>query len=104
MNNYVLGLELLTIGMGTVFLSLYLLSVFLHFSGKFFGPESKNKNQNSKKVTETILKKETTLNESSQNISPKKVAAVTAVVYEMLKEENNYRILSIKKRNQIWKR
>jgi len=107
MNNYVLGLELLVIGMGTVFLSLYLLSVFLHFSGKLFGPDSKDKEKNKKTVgnLKSAAENEAVqLDESEQGISPKKVAAVTAVVYEMLNDQKNYKIISIQKSNQNWKR
>ena len=106
MNNYVLGLELLVIGMGTVFLSLYLLSVFLHFSGKLFGPESeKKKSKKTAKVTKAVVEKEEAqIDETKEGISPKKVAAVTAAVYEMLNDRKNYRIISIQKSNQNWKR
>jgi sodium pump decarboxylase gamma subunit len=110
MNNYVLGLELLIIGMGTVFLSLYLLSVFLHFSGKLFGPESgsKKKSKNQVKQKREISKAE---NKSAaetaaaeEGVSPQKIAAVTAAIYESLNDQKNYRIISIQKSNQNWKR
>ncbi|RAK03919.1 sodium pump decarboxylase gamma subunit [Halanaerobium saccharolyticum] len=107
MNNYVLGLELLVIGMGTVFLSLYLLSVFLHFSGKLFGPDSKDKKKNKKTVKNSksaAENKAVQLDESEQGISPKKVAAVTAAISEMLNNQKNYKIISIQKSNQNWKR
>lgn len=103
MNNYVLGLELLIIGMGTVFLSLYLLSVFLHFSGKLFGPESKDKNKSKKKaeILEAAAEKEIKKTDAvEKEISPKKIAAVTAAIYESLNDQNNYRIISIQKSNQ----
>ncbi|MFP4372058.1 MAG: OadG family transporter subunit [Halanaerobium sp.] len=107
MNNYVLGLELLIIGMGTVFLSLYLLSVFLYFSGKLFGPESENKKK-AKKAAETskaeLEKKDNQIDKLEQGFSSKKAAAVTAAVYEMLNDQKNYRIISIQKSNQNWKR
>jgi len=107
MNNYVLGLELLVIGMGTVFLSLYLLSVFLHFSGKLFGPDSKDKKKNKKTVENSksaAENKAVLFDESEKGISPKKVAAVTAAVYEMLNDQKNYKIISIQKSNKNWKR
>lgn len=106
MNNYVLGLELLIIGMGTVFLSLYLLSIFLHFSGKLFGPESKKKkSKKSAEISKAVKEqKEVEIDESNQGITRKKAAAVTAAVYEMLNDENKYRIISIQKSNQNWKR
>ncbi len=111
MNNYVLGLELLIIGMGTVFLSLYLLSVFLHFSGKLFGPETK-----AKKKSKDQLKQKREISEAENNaaqeakeaaaegVSPQKIAAVTAAIYESLNDQKNYRIISIQKSNQNWKR
>ncbi|CCU80222.1 hypothetical protein HSACCH_01942 [Halanaerobium saccharolyticum subsp. saccharolyticum DSM 6643] len=107
MNNYVLGLELLVIGMGTVFLSLYLLSVFLHFSGKLFGPDSEDKKKNKKavEISKTAAENEAEqLIESEQGISTKKAAAITAAVYEMLSDHKSYRIISIQKSNQNWKR
>jgi len=103
MNNYVLGLELLIIGMGTVFLSLYLLSVFLHFSGKLFGPDSKKKKVNKTEKTDIVPKNQKEEIEEA-GISPKKIAAVTAAVYESLNDQKNYRIISIQKSNQNWKR
>jgi sodium pump decarboxylase gamma subunit len=105
MNNYVLGLELLIIGMGTVFLSLYLLSVFLHFSGKLFGPDSKDKKKKEVKTKKVdIVEKNKEQEIEKEGVSPKKVAAVTAAVYEMLNDQKNYRIISIQKSNQNWKR
>lgn len=106
MNDYVLGLELLIIGMGTVFLSLYLLSVFLYFSGKLFGPESKEKKQKAVKTekVEVAEKNQETEEEIETGIPAKKVAAVSAAVYEILNDQKNYRIISIQKGNQNWKR
>ena len=110
MNNYVLGLELLIIGMGTVFLSLYLLSVFLHFSGRLFGPETKAKKKNKiqtgnkKEISKTKVEKEAETVAAAEGVSPPKVAAVTAAIYESLNDQKNYRIISIQKSNQNWKR
>jgi len=106
MNNYVLGLELLIIGMGTVFLSLYLLSVFLYFSGKLFGPENKKKKQTEVKTekVEIAEKNRETEAEMQTGVSAKKVAAVSAAVYELLNDQKKYRIISIQKSNQNWKR
>jgi len=103
MNNYVLGLELLIIGMGTVFLSLYLLSVFLHFSGRLFGPETKAKKKNKTEKIDIVPKNQEDEIED-EGISPKKIAAVTAAIYESLNDQKNYRIISIQKSNQNWKR
>jgi len=108
MNNYVLGLELLIIGMGTVFLSLYLLSVFLHFSGRLFGPESKDKKKSKKQIEKkkeiTKVEKEAETAAAAEGVSPQKIAAVTAAIYESLNDQKNYRIISIQKSNQNWKR
>jgi len=109
MNNYVLGLELLIIGMGTVFLSLYLLSVFLHFSGRLFGPETKAKKKNKiqtgneKEISKTKVENEAE-KAAAEGVSPQKIAAVTAAIYESLNDQKNYRIISIQKSNQNWKR
>lgn len=100
MNNYVLGLELLIIGMGTVFLSLYLLSVFLHFSGKLFGPENKARKTTKK---HSVQKKEAE-KAAVKGISPQKLAAVTAAIYESLSDQKKYRVISIQKSNRNWKR
>lgn len=105
MNNYLIGLELLVIGMGTVFLSLYLLSLFLYFSGKVFASTAKDKKEsrviNKKDFrTEEGAKK---LAEKSSKISPKKAAAVSAAIYECLDNSKSYKIISIKKNNKNWK-
>jgi sodium pump decarboxylase gamma subunit len=104
MNNYVLGLELLIIGMGTVFLSLYLLSVFLHFSGRLFGPESGSKKKSKNKVKQKREISEAEKAAAEEGVSPQKIAAVTAAIYESLNDQKNYRIISIQKSNQNWKR
>ena len=103
-----LGVELLIIGMGTVVLSLYLLSVFLHFSGKFFGPkypkrkiESEDNTKEDSKQKLAELKNNT---DDVQKVNAKKIAAVSAAVFEMLKDGKSYRIISIKKSNYNWKR
>ncbi len=101
MENMVLGVELLIIGMGTVVLSLYLLSVFLHFSGKLFGPKyEKDKTKVNKQKQKSIEKHP----DKVQAVNTKKIAAISAAVFEMLSDKKNYRIISIKKSNDNWKR
>jgi len=106
MDNYVLGLELMIIGMGTVFLSLYLLSVFLHFSGKFLAPVNKNKIKKTDKISKSSTKKKVDIadTDQEQSFSSKKIAAVTSAIYESLNDQKTYRIISIQKSKQNWKR
>jgi len=106
MENMFLGVELLIIGMGTVILSLYLLSVFLFFSGKFFGPEANKK----KKIEKEDNKKNMTYqnrnntNSKTKNLDKKKIAAMSAAIYEMIGANKDLRIISIRKNNFNWKR
>ena len=89
--------------MGTVFLSLYLLSVFLHFSGKLLGPESEYKKKAQKTAKTGKIeadKREVNLTGAEKKVSAKKAAAVTAAIYEILNNQKNYRIISIQKSNQ----
>jgi len=107
MNKYVYGFQLMIIGMGTVFISLYLLSAFMYLLGKLFGdkkvPKKNDKEKNSSADTGKIDEVETDDEES--NISRKrKIAAATAAVYQLLDENKRYRIISIKKANSSWKR
>jgi Na+-transporting methylmalonyl-CoA/oxaloacetate decarboxylase gamma subunit len=92
--------------MGTVVLSLYLLSVFLHFSGKFFGPKyTKDKTKDT--IQKDIKQKQKSIEKKSENVqavNARKIAAISAAVFEMLTDEKNYRIISIKKSNDNWKR
>jgi Na+-transporting methylmalonyl-CoA/oxaloacetate decarboxylase gamma subunit len=112
MEDMMLGVELLIIGMGTVVLSLYLLSVFLHFSGKFFGPKYTKNKTGSKIKTEDKIKEENTQKikkvekqlEDTKAVNAKKMAVISAAVYEMLSDKKNYRIISIQKSNNYWKR
>jgi Na+-transporting methylmalonyl-CoA/oxaloacetate decarboxylase gamma subunit len=113
MENMVLGVELLVIGMGTVVLSLYLLSVFLFFSGKLFGPQAgekkkdkaaKGKKKSAVKNTKEKPKKLDRTEGKENHLSSAKIAAVSAAVYEMLADKKNYRIISIQKSNDNWKR
>ncbi|MFW6000767.1 MAG: OadG family protein [Halanaerobium sp.] len=117
MEDMIFGVELLIIGMGTVVLSLYLLSVFLHFSGKFFGPkyisnkngliiktEDNMKQNNIQKIKKTEKQSEATnQSENTKAVNPKKMAAISAAVYEMLSDKKNFKIISIR-RNNNWKR
>lgn len=90
------------IGMGTVFISLYLLSVFMYLLGKFFGDKKVSKPN---KIDNSADTGEIEELEIEDDISRKrKVAAITAAVYQLLDENQSYRIISIKKANSSWKR
>lgn len=107
MEKMMLGVELLIIGMGTVIISLYLLSVYLYFSGKLLGPEAGGKNNKSqlKNITaETSEKKQRKIKKKVEiiNSNEKKIAAITAAVYKMMADKNDFRIISISKRGNNW--
>ena len=108
MDKYMLGLQLLVIGMGTVILSLFLLSLFLRFSGQYLGADS-NKQETKKTGTRNMdqgqsegidIKDE----KSNGEIDRRKAAAITAAVYEYLDDSKEYRVISIKKDTNNWKR
>ena len=108
MDKYMLGLQLLVIGMGTVILSLFLLSLFLRFSGQYLGADSnkeKTKTTANNKKNQKQLKN-TGVKDDSDNgeIDSRKAAAITAAVYQYLEDNKNYRVISIKKDTNNWKR
>jgi sodium pump decarboxylase gamma subunit len=106
MENMMLGVELLIIGMGTVILSLYLLSVFLFFSGKLFGPEAGKKKKKEEIENKTAEKKESVSSKKAEvkGLDKKKIAAISAALYEMMGSKKNLRIISIRKNNNNWTR
>lgn len=93
-----LGVELLIIGMGTVILSLYLLSVFLFFSGKLFGPEAgkKKKKKQEKNASEKIKVGSKSI--QVEGLDKKKIAAITAALYEIMNNSNDISIISMNKK------
>src|SRR6056297_1704373 len=101
MNKYVYGFQLMIIGMGTVFISLYLLSAFMYLLGKLFG-DKKVPKKNSSSIDNSA---EAEIDVGENGLSRKrKIAAATAAVYQLLDENKRYRIISIKKANSSWKR
>jgi len=106
MNKYVYGFQLTIIGMGTVFISLYLLSAFMYLLGKLFG-DKKVPKKNSSSIDNSA---EAEIDESEIDVGEnglsrkRKIAAATAAVYQLLDENKRYRIISIKKANSSWKR
>lgn len=109
MGKYMMGLQLLIIGMGTVLLSLYFLSLFLRLSGHFLGTDSVKRDKNIKKNKKRAVDKDndSDIAESSQfndiRTDGKKAAAITAAVYQYLDDSSRYRIISIKKQDNRWK-
>lgn len=108
MGKYMIGTQLLVIGMGTVLLSLVLLSIFLRLTGNLFGPKKEKKATNksteknkAKSIKETTASKES---EESNKRHAKKMAAISAAVYQFLDSDKNYRIISIRKNDKSWKR
>ncbi len=103
MEKYTIGLQLLIIGMGTVLLALFLLSLFLRFSGKIMGP---GKEKESK-----VVKKESKVGSEKSNVestevvkgglTPAKKAAITAAIYQML-DGGKYNIISIRRTENNW--
>jgi len=97
MSKYIIGLQLMILGMGTVFLALYSLSLVLWIGGKLFGPSKK-----AKTISQDYIKKE--INDSEIESESEKIAAITAAINSMMENEKNYRIISIRKKpNSDWK-
>lgn len=93
MDKYITGLQLMILGMGTVLLTLYLLSLFINISSRFFGPEEQENNKYEENNTENYV---------TEGIDRKKIAAVSSVIYQLL-DRREYKIISIKKKNSAWK-
>ena len=112
MGKYMIGLQLLIIGMGTVLISLVLLSLFLKLTGSFFGPKKEKKSRasaNSNNISSQSKsndKKEVDIDDNggdNMRAHKKKMAAISAAVYQFLDQDKNYRIISIKKSDSNWK-
>jgi Na+-transporting methylmalonyl-CoA/oxaloacetate decarboxylase gamma subunit len=112
MGEYVVGTQLLVIGMGTVLISLYLLSVFLRISGRFLSPEQANssitraennlgedENSNIKGVDTEMAENQN----GSKELDTKKGAAIASAIYQCLDDAKRYKIISIKKQDKSWK-
>jgi len=107
MGKYMIGVQLLIIGLGTVLLSLFLLSIFLRISGKYINESEKKKEKKKKITTAESGSAEATLEESYENDNKdkgKKMAAISAAVYQFLDKEKDYKIISIKKSDKSWKK
>jgi sodium pump decarboxylase gamma subunit len=105
MGKYMIGLQLLIIGLGTVLLSLFLLSIFLRISGKYINSNSQKKEQKKEIATAESGSAQTEIKEEYEDENKgKKMAAVAAAVYQYLDNDKNYKIISIKKSDNSWKR
>jgi glutaconyl-CoA/methylmalonyl-CoA decarboxylase subunit delta len=95
MDKFIIGWQLMLVGMGTVLITLYILSLVLRLDGYLFGPREEN---NSKKK-ENIYHKD----EIDTGIDAKKTAAITAAIYQFM-DKKEYHIISIKRvENSDWK-
>ena len=104
MGKYMIGLQLLIIGLGTVLLSLFLLSIFLRISGKYINTSEKKKEKKKEITKAESGSAQTKIEENNKDENKgKKMAAISAAVYQYLDSDKNYRIISIKKRNNNWK-
>lgn len=104
MGKYMIGLQLLIIGLGTVLLSLFLLSIFLRISGKYIN-SNKKKEKKKEITTAESGSAEVKIEEEYENPDKgKKMAAISAAVYQFLDSDKDYKIISIKKSDKSWKR
>lgn len=107
MGDFTIGLQLLLIGFGSVIVSLILLSFFLQASGKFLGPESKKKDkkvENASNQSEVSNSEKLNEVEEDNSSNGKKIAAISAAVYQYLDSDKDYKIISIRKADSSWKR
>jgi len=104
MGKYMIGVQLLIIGLGTVLLSLFLLSIFLRISGKYIN-ESEKKKAEKKEIAKTESNTGSNKGETKADdkLKGKKAAAISAAVYQFLDDDKDYRIISIKKSDNSWK-
>ncbi len=87
-----IGWQLLVLGMGTVFIMLYLLSVVVKYMGKYF---TKNNKQQAVTPEKKVIKKVKNNND--------KIAAVMAAI-QVVMGGTDYQVISIKpKGNSTWK-
>lgn len=104
MGKYMIGLQLLIIGLGTVLLSLFLLSIFLRISGKYINESEKKKEKKKEITTAESGSAQAKIEESYEGEDKgKKMAAIAAAVYQFLDNDKDYRIISIKKSDNTWK-
>ncbi len=88
-----IGWQLLVLGMGTVFVMLYLLSVVVKYMGKYFTK------QNSKQCT--VSGPQNVVHKTKDNND--KIAAIMAAI-QVVMGDTDYKILSIKpKGSSTWK-
>ncbi len=101
MSKYLIGIQLLVVGMGTVLLTLYLLSLFIRLTGRFFGPKERDVKP---VITENKgMDKDINFKNKETGLDQTKVAAITAALYQTL-DQREYRIISIKRQeNSNWK-
>lgn len=98
MEKYIVGLQLMIVGMGTVLLALFLLSIVMNISKRLLAPDkSEPDTDRSSEKEENELPVKTEFKREKGAISPRQVAAVSAVINHLQQEQgsNDYRIISI---------
>jgi len=101
MGKYLIALQLAVVGMGTVLITLYGLSLFIRINSRVCGVRDSKKSKN-------ITEKEADLAADKvieEGISARKVAAISAAIYSYLEQDgSNYKIISITRNKSNWKR
>ncbi len=91
MGRFASGWELTILGMGTVFLMLFLLSVVLKFMGKYLSPK--------KALVQPITQISVA---TEDDLKTQKVAAVMAAI-QLVMGDSEYKVISIKPVSSSWK-
>jgi len=103
MGKYLIALQLAVVGMGTVLITLYGLSLFIRLNSRICSGKSSNKSLKKQKQEEKANIADNKVIE--KGISASKVAVISAAIYSYLdKEESNYQIISITRNKANWKR
>ncbi|MFW5986044.1 MAG: OadG family protein [Halanaerobiales bacterium] len=103
MEKYIIGAQLMIVGMGTVMLALFLLSVVMNLSKKFIAPEKVETGERQiQEKSESDIRQVPESNRKTDKISSRKVVAITTAVRHLYQQEkrNQYRIISITRNRQ----
>ncbi len=91
MGKYLISFQLMVVGMGTVLLTLYFLSLFMRLNSMIWSDKEGDKAENKARI-------------GDDKLSARKVAVISAAVHSFLAEEKrSYRIIAIKRTKSNWK-